>query len=154
MWFITKYTKYTVYCGLIIKYAVCCKFITKYAVYRNLLTNAANLLRNARFVRIAKDHIQLPRSYGSPQTAVNRNNQPQKKILDVNNLLLNIVSNSAPIYRDKYSILLKKITKVLYDIFLYKSLCFLYLFNKVLLYIILQHYIIIFSVCIVYYIVY
>jgi hypothetical protein len=32
-----------------------------------------------RFVQFAKDHIQLPRSYGSPQTAANRNNQPQKK---------------------------------------------------------------------------
>ena len=55
----------------------------------------------------------------------------------INNLLLNIVFNSAPIYKDKYFILLKKITEVLYNIFLYKSLYFLYLFNKVLLYIIL-----------------
>ena len=70
--FVAKYVKYAVCCGLIIKCAVC----------RNLLANAANLLRNARFVRIAKDHIRPPRSYGSPQTAANRNNQPQKKIPD------------------------------------------------------------------------
>ena len=80
--FVMKYTKYVVCYGLIIKCTVCCKFITKRAVCRNLLANAANLLRNARFVRIAKDHIRPPRSYGSPQTAVNRNNQPQKKIPD------------------------------------------------------------------------
>ena len=49
----------------------------------------------------------------------------------VNNLFLNIISNSTPIYRDKYSILLKEITEVLYNIFLYKSLYLLYLFNKV-----------------------
>jgi len=55
----------------------------------------------------------------------------------VNNLLLDIVSNSTPIYRDKYSILPKEITEVLYNIFLCKSLCFLYLSNKVLLYAIL-----------------
>jgi len=55
----------------------------------------------------------------------------------VNNLLLDIVSNSTPIYRDKYSILLKKNMEVLYNIFFYKSLYFLYLFNKVLLYVIL-----------------
>jgi len=52
----------------------------------------------------------------------------------VNNLLLNIVSNSVSIYRDKYSILLKEVTEVLYDILLCKGLCFLYLSNKVLLY--------------------
>ena len=77
MRFVTKYTKYTVYCGLIIKYAVCCKFITKCTVCCNLLANAANLLRNAQFVQIAKDHIRLPRSYGSPQTAANRRKPPQ-----------------------------------------------------------------------------
>ena len=52
----------------------------------------------------------------------------------INNLLLNIVFNSTPIFRDKYSILLKEVTEVLYNIFVYKGLCFLYLFNKVLLY--------------------
>jgi len=52
----------------------------------------------------------------------------------VNNLLLNIISNSVSIYRDKYSVLPKEVTEVLYDILLYKSLCFFYLSNKVLLY--------------------
>jgi len=52
----------------------------------------------------------------------------------VKNLLLNIVFNNAPIPRDKYSIFLKEIMEVLYDIFLYRSLCFLCLSNKVLLY--------------------
>ena len=80
--FVAKYAKYAVCCGLITKCAVCCKFIAKRAVCRNLLANAANLLRNARFVRIAKDHIRPPRSYGSRQFAANRNNQPQKKIPD------------------------------------------------------------------------
>jgi len=55
----------------------------------------------------------------------------------VNNLLLNIISNSVSIYRDKYSVLLKEVTEVLYNILLCKGLCFLYLFNKVLLYAIL-----------------
>jgi len=55
----------------------------------------------------------------------------------VNNLLLNIISNSASIYRDKYSILLKEVTEVLYNKLIYKSLYFLYLSNKVLLYAIL-----------------
>jgi len=55
----------------------------------------------------------------------------------VNNLLLNIISNSASIYRDKYSILLKEVTEVLYNKLIYKSLCFLYPSNKVLLYVIL-----------------
>ena len=50
IWFVIKYIKYTVCCEVIIKYAVYCKFITKRAVYRNLLANAANLLRNARFI--------------------------------------------------------------------------------------------------------
>ena len=45
-----KYIKYIVCCGLIIKYTVYCKFITKRTVCRNLLTNAANLLRNAQFI--------------------------------------------------------------------------------------------------------
>ena len=79
MRFVTKYTKYTVYCGLIIKYTVCYKFITKCIVCCNLLANAANLLRNAQFVQIAKDHIRLPRSYGSPQTAANRRKPAPKK---------------------------------------------------------------------------
>jgi len=52
----------------------------------------------------------------------------------VNNLLLNIISNSVSIYRDKYSVLLKKVTEVLYNILLCKGLYFLYLSNKVLLY--------------------
>jgi len=55
----------------------------------------------------------------------------------INNLLLNIISNSAPIYRDKYSILPKEVIEVLYNKLLYKSLYFLYLSNEVLLYIIL-----------------
>jgi len=54
----------------------------------------------------------------------------------VNNIFLNIVSNNSPIYRDKYSILLKKVMEVLYDIFIYRNLYFLYLFNKVLFYVI------------------
>jgi hypothetical protein len=84
--------KYAVYCGLIAGCVVCCKLITgctvcckliaKCVVCRNLLADVANLLRNARFVRFAKDHIWPPRLYGSPQTATNRNNQPQKKIPD------------------------------------------------------------------------
>jgi len=52
----------------------------------------------------------------------------------INNLLLNIVSNSTPVLRDKYSILLKEVMEVLYNILVYRGLCFLYLFNKVLLY--------------------
>jgi hypothetical protein len=85
--------KCAVYCRLITGCAVCCKLITGYAVYcklitkctvcRNLLADIANLLQNARFIRFAKDHIRPPQSYGSPQTAANRNNQPQKKIPDV-----------------------------------------------------------------------
>jgi hypothetical protein len=55
----------------------------------------------------------------------------------VNNMLLNIVSNSASIYRDKYSILLKEVTEVLYNKLVYKSPYFLYLSTKVLLYAIL-----------------
>jgi len=55
----------------------------------------------------------------------------------VNNLLLNIVSNSVSIYRDKYSVLLKEVTEVLYNILLREGLCFLYPSNKVLLYAIL-----------------
>ena len=39
-------------------------------------------------------------------------------------MLLDIISNSTPIYRDKYSILPKEIMEVLYNIFLRKSLCF------------------------------
>jgi len=52
----------------------------------------------------------------------------------VNNLLLNIISNSVSIYRDKYFVLLKEVMEVLYNILLCKGLCFLYLSNKVLLY--------------------
>jgi len=52
----------------------------------------------------------------------------------VNNMLLNIISNNASIYRDKYSILPKEIMEVLYDNLLRESLYFLYLSNKVLLY--------------------
>jgi len=52
----------------------------------------------------------------------------------INNLLLNIVSNSVSIYRDKYSILLKEVMEVLYNILLRKGLYFLCLSNKVLLY--------------------
>ena len=70
---IVRITKCAVYCELIIKCAVC----------RSLLANTINLLRNARFVQIAKDHIQPPRSYSSRQFAANRNNQPKKKIPDV-----------------------------------------------------------------------
>ena len=63
----------------IIKRTVCCKLITRRAVCRNLLTDAAGLLQNARFVRIAKDHIRPPRLYSSRRFAANRNNQPKKK---------------------------------------------------------------------------
>jgi len=55
----------------------------------------------------------------------------------VNNMLLNIISNNPPIYRDKYSILLKEVTEVLYNILIYRDPCFLCPSNKVLLYIIL-----------------
>ena len=58
------------------------KFIIRCTVCRNLLADAAGLLQNARFVRTAKDHIRLPRSYGSRRFAANRNNQPKKKIPD------------------------------------------------------------------------
>jgi hypothetical protein len=75
--------KYAVYYRLIAECAVCCKLIAKYVVCRNLLADVANLLQNARFVRFAKDYIRPPRLYGLPQTATNRNNQPQKKIPDV-----------------------------------------------------------------------
>ena len=55
----------------------------------------------------------------------------------VNNIFLNITSNNSPIYKDKYSILLKEVIEFLYNIFIYRNLYFLYLSNKVLLYIIL-----------------
>jgi hypothetical protein len=55
----------------------------------------------------------------------------------IKNLLLNIISNNAPILRDKHSILLKEIIEVLPDILIYRGLYFLYLSNKVLLYIFL-----------------
>jgi len=54
----------------------------------------------------------------------------------INNLLLNIISNSASIHRDKYSILLKEVMEVLYNKLICKSLYFLYLSNEVLLYVI------------------
>ena len=52
----------------------------------------------------------------------------------INNLLLNIVSNNAPILKNKYFILLKKVIEVLYNIFIYRGLYLFYPFNKVLLY--------------------
>jgi len=52
----------------------------------------------------------------------------------INDLLLNIVSNSASIYRDKHSILPKEVTEVLYNKLVCKSLYFLYPSNEVLLY--------------------
>jgi len=52
----------------------------------------------------------------------------------INNILLNIISNNPPIYRDKYSILLKEVMEVPYNILIYRDLYFLYPFNKVLLY--------------------
>jgi len=55
----------------------------------------------------------------------------------VNNLLLNIVFNSVSIYRDKYSVFLKEVMEVLYDILLREGLCFLCPSNKVLLHAIL-----------------
>jgi hypothetical protein len=55
----------------------------------------------------------------------------------INNLLLNIISNSTPVLRDKYSILLKEVTEVLYNILVYRGLYFLYPSNKALLYIFL-----------------
>jgi len=57
--------------------------------------------------------------------------------LYINNLLLNIIFNSTPIYRYKDFILPQEVTKVLYNILLYRSLCSLYLSNKVLPYIVL-----------------
>jgi hypothetical protein len=51
----------------------------------------------------------------------------------VKNLLLNIISNNAPILKDKNSILLKEVTEVLYNILVHGGLYFLYLSNKVLL---------------------
>ena len=66
--------------------AVCCKLFAERAVCCSLLANAAILLQNARFVRIAKDHIRPPRSYGSRQFAANRNNQPKKNFPDVTRL--------------------------------------------------------------------
>jgi len=55
----------------------------------------------------------------------------------INNLLLNIISNSTPIYRYKHFILLQEVTEVLYNILFYRSLYSLYPFNKVLPYIVL-----------------
>ena len=59
------YTVYTVYTVCIFY----CKFVVKRAVCRNLLADTANLLQNMRFARIAKDHIQPPRSYSLWQFA-------------------------------------------------------------------------------------
>jgi len=42
--------------------------------------------------------------------------------LYVKDLLLNIISNNAPIYRDKYSILLKEVLKILNNINIAKCL--------------------------------
>jgi len=42
--------------------------------------------------------------------------------LCVKDLLLNIVSNNAPIYRDKYSILPKEVSKILNNIIISKCL--------------------------------
>jgi hypothetical protein len=52
----------------------------------------------------------------------------------IKSLLLNIVSNNAPILKDKNSILLKEVTEVPYNILIYGGLYFLYPSNKVLLY--------------------
>jgi len=52
----------------------------------------------------------------------------------IKNLLLNIISNNAPILRDKYSILLKEVIEVPYNILIHRGLYFLYPSNKVLLY--------------------
>ena len=41
--------------------------------------------------------------------------------LCINNLLLNIISNNAPILKDKYSIFLKEVMEVLYDNILHKQ---------------------------------
>ena len=42
--------------------------------------------------------------------------------LYVKDLLLNIISNNTPIYRDKYSILLKEVLKILNNIIISKCL--------------------------------
>jgi len=42
--------------------------------------------------------------------------------LYVKDLLLNVISNNAPIYRDKYSILLKEVLKILNNINITKCL--------------------------------
>ena len=42
--------------------------------------------------------------------------------LYIKDLLLNVVSNNAPIYRDKYSILLKEVLKILNNINITKYL--------------------------------
>jgi len=42
--------------------------------------------------------------------------------LYIKNLLLNVISNNAPIYRDKYSILLKEVLKILNNINIAKYL--------------------------------
>jgi len=55
----------------------------------------------------------------------------------INNMLLNIISNNAPIHRDKYSILPKEIMEVLYNNLLRESLYFLCPSNKVLLHAVL-----------------
>ena len=56
------------------------------------------------------------------------------KCIETGIFLYNSVFNNTPIFKDKYSIFLKEVIKVIYNIFVYKGLYFLYLFNKVLLY--------------------
>jgi hypothetical protein len=50
------------------------KFIAEYTVCYSLLANAVNLLQNAQFIQIAKDHIRPPQLYSSWQFAINCNN--------------------------------------------------------------------------------
>jgi len=54
--------------------AICC----------NLLADVAILSQNARFARIAKDHIRLRKSYSLQQIAAICNNAPKKNFPDVN----------------------------------------------------------------------
>ena len=50
----------------------------------------------------------------------------------IKNLLLNIISNITPIYRDKYSFLLKEVLKILNNINITKYLSINSLFYKIL----------------------
>jgi len=61
--------------------------------------------------------------------------------LYVKDLLLNIISNNAPIYRDKYSILLKEVSKIPNNIIISKCLGVSSLSHKILPKIFLQLYI-------------